>query len=157
MTHNCIKINFRPDHSLVLRTVQTKSLPASASQEILNSQRLLRPSSPHFTIYQPQLTWLGSIANRVTGSALSVCKNHFWSITYRVGRLTGLVHPHSAVWLLSELPHFPCGRHAVRWCPIGRFCAFLARVGQERQQGASRCAVCLPQLEWSKTFTLGFG
>ncbi|TFY62182.1 hypothetical protein EVJ58_g4030 [Rhodofomes roseus] len=40
--------------------------------EILNTQRLKRPSSPHFTIYQPQLTWLGSIANRMTGSALSV-------------------------------------------------------------------------------------
>lgn len=54
------------------RTVQTQSLPPSASIEILNSQRINRPSSPHFTIYQPQLTWLGSIANRVTGSALSV-------------------------------------------------------------------------------------
>jgi succinate dehydrogenase (ubiquinone) cytochrome b560 subunit len=52
--------------------IQTESLPPSASAEILNKQRLQRPSSPHFTIYQPQLTWLGSIANRVTGSALSV-------------------------------------------------------------------------------------
>ncbi|KAI0788073.1 SDHC, cytochrome b subunit of succinate dehydrogenase [Fomes fomentarius] len=49
------------------RTIQTESLPPSAAQEILNKQRLRRPSSPHFTIYQPQLTWLGSIANRVTG------------------------------------------------------------------------------------------
>lgn len=54
------------------RSVQTESLPPSASLEILNKQRLNRPSSPHFTIYQPQLTWLGSIVNRVTGSALSV-------------------------------------------------------------------------------------
>jgi len=54
------------------RGVQTESLPASASAEILNKQRLNRPSSPHFTIYQPQLTWLGSIANRITGSGLSV-------------------------------------------------------------------------------------
>ncbi|KAJ7266724.1 succinate dehydrogenase cytochrome b560 subunit [Mycena rebaudengoi] len=53
------------------RTVQTESLPASASAEILNKQRLLRPSSPHFTIYQPQLTWIASIANRATGGALS--------------------------------------------------------------------------------------
>jgi len=51
--------------------VQTQSLPPSASQEILNAQRLKRPSSPHFTIYQPQLTWIGSIANRATGGALS--------------------------------------------------------------------------------------
>ncbi|KAK2465619.1 hypothetical protein APHAL10511_002511 [Amanita phalloides] len=52
--------------------VHTQSLPPSASSEILNKQRLNRPSSPHFTIYQPQLTWLGSIANRVTGAGLSV-------------------------------------------------------------------------------------
>jgi succinate dehydrogenase (ubiquinone) cytochrome b560 subunit len=51
--------------------IQTESLPPSASVEILNKQRLRRPSSPHFTIYQPQLTWIASIANRVTGGALS--------------------------------------------------------------------------------------
>ncbi|KAG1769269.1 hypothetical protein EV702DRAFT_978866, partial [Suillus placidus] len=38
--------------------------------ELLNAQRLKRPSNPHFTIYQPQLTWLSSIANRATGGAL---------------------------------------------------------------------------------------
>ncbi|KAI0749910.1 succinate dehydrogenase cytochrome b560 subunit [Daedaleopsis nitida] len=54
------------------RTIQTESLPPTAAQQILNQQRLRRPSSPHFTIYQPQLTWLGSIANRVTGAGLSV-------------------------------------------------------------------------------------
>ncbi|KAI0709838.1 succinate dehydrogenase cytochrome b560 subunit [Earliella scabrosa] len=53
-------------------TIQTESLPPSAAQAILNQQRLRRPSSPHFTIYQPQLTWLGSIANRITGAGLSV-------------------------------------------------------------------------------------
>ncbi|KAK7055945.1 cytochrome b subunit of succinate dehydrogenase SDH3 [Favolaschia claudopus] len=57
--------------TLLKRTVQTESLPPSASVDILNKQRLLRPSSPHFTIYQPQLTWIASIANRVTGGALS--------------------------------------------------------------------------------------
>lgn len=53
------------------RSLKTESLPPS--DRILNNQRLRRPSSPHFTIYQPQLTWLGSIANRITGCALSVC------------------------------------------------------------------------------------
>ncbi|KAJ7315305.1 succinate dehydrogenase cytochrome b560 subunit [Mycena albidolilacea] len=53
------------------RAVQTESLPPSAAVDILNKQRLLRPSSPHFTIYQPQITWIASIANRVTGGALS--------------------------------------------------------------------------------------
>ena len=45
-----------------------------AEQDILNSQRLKRPSSPHFTIYQYQLSWIGSIANRFTGIGLSVRK-----------------------------------------------------------------------------------
>ncbi|KAJ7016401.1 SDHC, cytochrome b subunit of succinate dehydrogenase [Mycena alexandri] len=65
------------------RTVQTESLPASASVDILNKQRLLRPSSPHFTIYQPQLTWIASIANRVTGGALSALLYGF-SLAYLV-------------------------------------------------------------------------
>ncbi|KAF9790321.1 hypothetical protein BJ322DRAFT_998807, partial [Thelephora terrestris] len=54
------------------RGVQIQSLPPSSSQAILNKQRLLRPSSPHFTIYQPQLTWISSIANRFAGVGLSV-------------------------------------------------------------------------------------
>ncbi|KIP11008.1 hypothetical protein PHLGIDRAFT_100291 [Phlebiopsis gigantea 11061_1 CR5-6] len=57
--------------SLFDRNIQTQSLPPSAAEKILNEQRLKRPSSPHFTIYQPQLTWLGSIANRITGAGLS--------------------------------------------------------------------------------------
>ncbi|KAH9981899.1 SDHC, cytochrome b subunit of succinate dehydrogenase [Russula compacta] len=54
------------------RAVQTQSLKPKDATDILNTQRLARPSSPHFTIYQPQLTWIGSIANRITGSGLSV-------------------------------------------------------------------------------------
>ncbi|KAL0945343.1 hypothetical protein HGRIS_000841 [Hohenbuehelia grisea] len=65
------------------RAVQTQSLPPSAATEILNSQRVKRPSSPHFTIYQPQLTWLGSIANRATGGALSALLYGF-SLAYLV-------------------------------------------------------------------------
>lgn len=56
------------------RGVQIQSLPSNSSQAILNKQRLRRPSSPHFTIYQPQLTWISSIANRFTGVSLSVCE-----------------------------------------------------------------------------------
>lgn len=63
--------NIALQSALVRRGIHTESLPPSASQEILNQQRLKRPSSPHFTIYQPQLTWLSSIANRATGGALS--------------------------------------------------------------------------------------
>jgi Succinate dehydrogenase/Fumarate reductase transmembrane subunit len=53
--------------------VQTQSFKPEEAKAILNTQRLARPSSPHFTIYQPQLTWVASIANRVTGAGLSAC------------------------------------------------------------------------------------
>jgi len=68
---------------LLRRAIQTESISPSASTEILNQQRLKRPSSPHFTIYQPQLTWVGSIANRVTGASLSVLLYGF-SLAYLV-------------------------------------------------------------------------
>ncbi|KAF7773128.1 hypothetical protein Agabi119p4_5295 [Agaricus bisporus var. burnettii] len=69
------------------RAIQTESLPPSANDNILNKQRLQRPSSPHFTIYQPQLTWLGSIANRVTGAALSTLLYGF-ALAYLVAPTT---------------------------------------------------------------------
>ncbi|KAJ7102995.1 succinate dehydrogenase cytochrome b560 subunit [Mycena crocata] len=53
------------------RSVQTQSLPASVSPEILNKQRLLRPTSPHLAIYQPQVTSVLSIGNRAAGATLS--------------------------------------------------------------------------------------
>ncbi|KAF8963122.1 succinate dehydrogenase cytochrome b560 subunit [Flammula alnicola] len=65
------------------RFIQIQSLPASADIEILNKQRIKRPTSPHFTIYQPQLTWVPSIANRIAGAGLSVLLYGF-SIAYLV-------------------------------------------------------------------------
>ncbi|KAJ7592408.1 hypothetical protein C8J56DRAFT_780393 [Mycena floridula] len=55
-----------------MRLVQTESIPASESSHILDKQRLLRPNSPHLTIYQPQVTSVLSIGNRAAGVALSV-------------------------------------------------------------------------------------
>ncbi|ORY32795.1 hypothetical protein BCR39DRAFT_521603 [Naematelia encephala] len=61
--------------------------PVSGPEEIgiLNHQREKRPMSPHLAIYQPQLTWILSIANRGTGVALS-------SLLY-AGALSYLFHP----------------------------------------------------------------
>lgn len=53
---------------------QTHKLSEGQNLELLNQQRALRPSSPHFTIYQPQVTWILSIINRITGTGLSVRK-----------------------------------------------------------------------------------
>jgi succinate dehydrogenase (ubiquinone) cytochrome b560 subunit len=41
------------------------------SYEILVAQRKKRPTSPHLTIYQPQMPWIASGLNRITGSVLS--------------------------------------------------------------------------------------
>lgn len=38
---------------------------------ILVKQRLQRPVAPHLTIYKPQITWILSSLNRITGSLLS--------------------------------------------------------------------------------------
>ena len=64
--------------ALSYRSVHLESHPAADVTNVLNAQRLKRPSSPHFTIYQPQITWIASIANRVTGVGLSVrkCPTH---------------------------------------------------------------------------------
>ncbi|EST04591.1 Succinate dehydrogenase/Fumarate reductase, transmembrane subunit [Kalmanozyma brasiliensis GHG001] len=51
---------------------QTTKLSQQQNLDLLNQQRALRPSSPHFTIYQPQITWYLSIINRITGTGLSV-------------------------------------------------------------------------------------
>ncbi|KAF9072542.1 SDHC, cytochrome b subunit of succinate dehydrogenase [Rhodocollybia butyracea] len=69
--------------SIARRSVQTQSLKPEDGTTILNNQRLLRPSSPHFTIYQPQLTWIGSIFNRATGVALGALLYGF-SLSYLV-------------------------------------------------------------------------
>ncbi|CAE6417702.1 unnamed protein product [Rhizoctonia solani] len=88
----------------LVRTVQTKSLPPSAATDILNAQRLKRPSSPHFTIYQPQITWLGSIANRMTGGVLSGGL-YVFALAYLAGPVVGVpVDAAHAVELVAGLP-----------------------------------------------------
>ncbi|KAJ6485702.1 succinate dehydrogenase cytochrome b560 subunit [Mycena sanguinolenta] len=71
------KIVFERDSS----SIQTHSLPPSASMDILNKQRLLRPTSPDLTIYKPQLTSVLSISNRAAGNALSILLYGF-SLSY---------------------------------------------------------------------------
>lgn len=41
------------------------------SYQILVAQRKLRPTSPHLTIYQPQIPWVLSGLNRITGCVVS--------------------------------------------------------------------------------------
>ncbi|KAK9898086.1 cytochrome b560 subunit of succinate dehydrogenase [Cystobasidium minutum MCA 4210] len=86
------------------RNLSTQALTDKEALELLNHQRRLRPSSPHFTIYEPQLSWLTSIANRVTGTGLSV-GIYALAISYVAAPLAGLHFDSSSIIsLISSLP-----------------------------------------------------
>ncbi|KAF2113830.1 hypothetical protein BDV96DRAFT_578395 [Lophiotrema nucula] len=53
------------------RLAATDTVSQTTGQEILAKQRLQRPVSPHLGIYKPQITWLPSMFNRLTGVILS--------------------------------------------------------------------------------------
>lgn len=86
----------RPSHALgstrfAATTARPETIKMSPGENLnlLNQQRSVRPSSPHFTIYEPQLTWLLSILNRVTGVGLSVVF-YVYAMTYAGAPLMGL-------------------------------------------------------------------
>ncbi|ERF73213.1 hypothetical protein EPUS_03054 [Endocarpon pusillum Z07020] len=54
-----------------IRQAATQPTSPSDAYSILASQRLHRPVSPHLKIYRPQITWILSALNRITGSVLS--------------------------------------------------------------------------------------
>ncbi|KAL8711442.1 MAG: hypothetical protein Q9220_004100 [cf. Caloplaca sp. 1 TL-2023] len=53
------------------RSATSTSIPSNDAHSILAAQRLNRPVSPHLTVYQPQIPWVLSALNRITGSVLS--------------------------------------------------------------------------------------
>ena len=53
------------------RPAATQHTSPSDAYSILAAQRRHRPVSPHLTIYRPQMTWILSSLNRITGSILS--------------------------------------------------------------------------------------
>ncbi|CDO95908.1 unnamed protein product [Kluyveromyces dobzhanskii CBS 2104] len=63
-------------------TVVTKMTSEKEQNELLVSQRKVRPVSPHLTIYQPQLTWYLSSLHRVSGVFLALV---FYSVTIGFG------------------------------------------------------------------------
>ena len=54
----------------------------------LAQQRLNRPVAPHLSIYQPQITWIGSATNRITGIAVAGGL-YLFSTAYLVSPLFG--------------------------------------------------------------------
>jgi len=73
-------------------STQPQATPAasgpSSTASILEQQRLVRPVSPHLSIYKPQITWLASGSHRLTGVLLSGGL-YLWSILYLVGPTVG--------------------------------------------------------------------
>ncbi|RQM08589.1 hypothetical protein DH86_00000301 [Scytalidium sp. 3C] len=49
----------------------TQKISTNDAEAILAAQRKHRPVSPHLSIYQPQIPWIGSSLHRITGAALS--------------------------------------------------------------------------------------
>ncbi|EJU04933.1 hypothetical protein DACRYDRAFT_20514 [Dacryopinax primogenitus] len=91
---------------MLTRSVQVQSMPPAGESVILNTQRLKRPSSPHFTIYQPQLTWVASIFHRVTGVGLSLALYAF-AIGYLASPVIGIpLDSASVVEFVHGLPEW---------------------------------------------------
>ncbi|KAL8704325.1 MAG: hypothetical protein Q9201_002511 [Fulgogasparrea decipioides] len=65
-----------------------KTVSESAAHPILVAQRRNRPVSPHLSIYQPQIPWILSGLNRITGSILSG-GFYIFGFTYLVAPLLG--------------------------------------------------------------------
>ncbi|KAK0546397.1 cytochrome b subunit of succinate dehydrogenase, Sdh3p [Tilletia horrida] len=85
---------------------KTTSYNQDEALELLNKQRSLRPTSPHLTIYQPQLTWYASIFNRMTGVGLSALL-YVWALGYLASPYIGLDTVLSSSYLVEYISHLP--------------------------------------------------
>ncbi|KAI0464296.1 hypothetical protein LJB42_001902 [Komagataella kurtzmanii] len=90
----------------LIRNVSTVKASHDEEQEILVAQRKVRPSSPHLTIYAPQLTWILSSFHRITGVGLA---GGFYALTcgYAAANLLGYDFTSAdIVGLYSQLPEY---------------------------------------------------
>ncbi|RFU31504.1 hypothetical protein B7463_g4800, partial [Scytalidium lignicola] len=53
------------------RPATTQKITTSDAHSILAAQRKNRPTSPHLSIYQPQIPWIASSLHRITGAIVS--------------------------------------------------------------------------------------
>ncbi|KAN0066198.1 cytochrome b subunit of succinate dehydrogenase, Sdh3p [Thecaphora frezii] len=90
----------------VRTAVTTSKMTQGENLELLNSHRASRPISPHMTIYQPQLTWYASIANRMTGAGLSALM-YGYAIAYVAAPHLGLAEALSSASVVELVSHLP--------------------------------------------------
>ncbi|KAK1924290.1 hypothetical protein DB88DRAFT_489711 [Papiliotrema laurentii] len=98
----------RPLPLVARRWATTQTITEQENIALLNAQRLRRPNSPHFTIYQPQVTWLLSIANRVTGSFLSGAL-YLGAVTYLLHPMYPAIDSAHLIDLVTSLPTWAKG------------------------------------------------
>jgi succinate dehydrogenase (ubiquinone) cytochrome b560 subunit len=60
-----------PEANYIAHRQATSTVNDAALDSPLAKQRRNRPVSPHLGIYQPQITWIPSMLNRLTGIAMS--------------------------------------------------------------------------------------
>ncbi|KAJ5494961.1 hypothetical protein N7539_000077 [Penicillium diatomitis] len=83
-----------------------RAVTSTAAEEnsILAKQRMNRPVSPHLAIYRPQIGWVASGLNRVTGVALSGTL-YLWATAYLASPALGWhVESASMVAAMGALP-----------------------------------------------------
>ncbi|KAL4914915.1 hypothetical protein BDW62DRAFT_204135 [Aspergillus aurantiobrunneus] len=68
--------------------LSSQQIKPTNPQSVLPKQRLNRPVSPHLSIYRPQITWIVSIATRITGVALSGSL-YLYATAYLLSPVTG--------------------------------------------------------------------
>lgn len=72
----------------MLTTTYRLATSHASAAEVLAKQRLNRPVSPHLAIYRPQITWIASGLNRLTGVILSGSL-YLFGIAYIIAPYTG--------------------------------------------------------------------
>jgi succinate dehydrogenase (ubiquinone) cytochrome b560 subunit len=68
--------------------VHYRPVTSQSAADILVKQRLARPVAPHLSIYRPQITWILSSLNRITGLALSGTL-YIYGLAYLIGPTVG--------------------------------------------------------------------
>lgn len=131
-----------------IRGAATTSMTQDESQRLLQEQRRRRPNSPHLSIYKPQITWILSSLNRITGVALS------GGIVFWLFHL--LSNCDRLIWFWSRIP---CGTRIGLALRFGYHCRdirFYEWTEQVCHQECCSSAVHLSLMERYKTFDLGF-
>ena len=139
--------------------VPTTTLSQKEAMDLLNKQRSMRPNSPHLTIYQPQLTWYGSIANRITGVGLS---GRAYCSQGQLGRhvLTSALLSLSSALCMGDLLPGPALYAHWRSALVGAYgplCCPGSLLAQADYQGASGRGGELPHLERIQALGMGLG